>query len=151
LQALVMPASTELGELLDAYEGVPDTPARRRRFIEDYLDYLLRHRRLIAYMARDLAGLAHVLASAGGDWRERVEAMVAGDELDFHEQVRIAMAFRGIGAAIAQYPDADTAVLREALLDATRALLRTRPRRQSPVTITAADAPPPNQGDPRPG
>ncbi len=140
LQALLAPASTELDELLDAYEDVPDTPARRRRFIEDYLDYLLRHRRLIAYMARDLAGLAHVLASAEGDWRARVEAIAAGDELNFHEQVRVTMAFRGIGAVIAQYPDADTAELRQALLNATRALLRTRNRRQPPATATTKEA-----------
>src|ERR1700728_4001502 len=47
LQALVSPALTGLDELLAAHEGQPDTPLARRRFIEDYLDYLLRHRRLI--------------------------------------------------------------------------------------------------------
>lgn len=75
---------------------------------------------------------------AGG---ERVEATLAGDGLDFHEQARVAMAFQGIVAVIAQYPDADTAELREALVDAGRALLRPRPRRQPPVTVTIADAP----------
>jgi AcrR family transcriptional regulator len=129
LHALVTPAGAELDQLLDSYEGSPDAPGRRRRFIEDYLDFLLRHRRLIAYISRDLAGLAEVLASASGDWRERVEAMLAGDGVDFREQVRVAMAFRGIGAVIAQYPDVGTAELREALLDATRTLLRPRARR----------------------
>jgi hypothetical protein len=61
--------------------------------------------------------------------------MVAGDGLDFHDQVRVTMAFRGIGGVIAQYPDADTAELRAALLDAARALLRPS-RRLAPASAT---------------
>jgi hypothetical protein len=126
-----------LEELLDAHEGLPDTPAHRRRFIEDYLDYLLGHRRLIAYTVSDLATVAHPAIAAGSaERRGRMEAMLAGDGLDFNEQVRVEMAFRGIGGVIAQYPDADTAELREALLDATRTLMRTHPRRTPAATKT---------------
>jgi len=132
LQALVTPAMTGMRELLDAHEGLPDTPAQRRRFVEDYLDFLLRHRPLIAYMTQDLALLARPeMAAASADHRKRVGAMLAGDGLDFTEQIRVAMALRGIGGVIAQYPDAETSELREALLDATRALLRGGRRRPS--------------------
>ncbi len=141
LDALLTPAITGLDELLHAHEGQADTPGQRRRFMGDYLDHLLSYRRLIAYMVRDLAILAHpTIAAASADRRVRIEAMLAGDHLDFNEQIRVAMAFRGIGGVIAQYPDADTAELREALLDAARALLRTRPRRQPPATLAAATA-----------
>jgi AcrR family transcriptional regulator len=130
LQALVTPATTGMKELLDAHEGLPDTPAQRRRFIEEYIDCLLRQRALIAYMTQDLALLSRPEMAAGtADHRKRVGAMLVGDGLDFNEQIRVAMALRGIGGVIAQYPDADTSELRAALLDATRALLRGGRRR----------------------
>jgi AcrR family transcriptional regulator len=127
LEALVEPAITGLNEILDSCSGERDTPARRREFMQYYLDYLLRQRRLIAYISRDLATLAHPALSSGNEERRaRVEAMIAGSELDFSDQVRVAMAFGGIQAAIAQYPDADEEELREAMLDATTILLRPR-------------------------
>jgi AcrR family transcriptional regulator len=136
LGALVSPAITGLDELLDAHERRPDTAGERRRFIEEYVDYLLGHRRLIAYMSSDLAILAHpVMARGNQGRRERMERRLAGNGLDFNDQVRVTMAFRGIAGAIAQHPDADTAQLRNALLDAVRALLRPGRRR---VRITAA-------------
>jgi AcrR family transcriptional regulator len=133
LEALVSPALAGLDELLEAHEGQPDTPGERRRFIEDYLDHLLGHRRLIAYMSSDLAILAHpVLAIGSAGRRARLERKLAGDGRDFNVEVRVAMAFRGIAGAIAQYPNADTVQLRNALLDAVRALLRP-PRRRTLV------------------
>jgi AcrR family transcriptional regulator len=120
----------------DALLQATVTPAQRRRFMEDYLDHLLCHRRLIAYMVSDLAIVAHPLIAIGSaDRRARMQSMLAGDGLDFHDQVCVTMAFRGIGGVIAQYPDADTAELREALLDAARALLR--PARRRPPQRTA--------------
>jgi AcrR family transcriptional regulator len=141
LQATVSPAIADLEALLCVHEELPDSPAQRRRFMEDYLDYLLCHRRLIAYMVSDLAIVAHPAIAAGSaDRRARMQAMVAGDGLDFHHQVRVTMAFRGIGGVIAQYPDANTAELREALLDAARALLRPG-RRRSPAATASATPP----------
>jgi AcrR family transcriptional regulator len=138
LQALVAPAMAELDELFDAHEQEPDTPVERRRFLEDYLDYMLGHRRLIAYMSSDLAILAHpVLSTGNAERRARQERRLAGDGIEFGDQVRVAMAFRGIGGAIAQYPDADTAELRAALLDAVRALMRA-PRRRDPPAVPSA-------------
>jgi AcrR family transcriptional regulator len=136
LQATVAPAIADLEEVLSAHKGLPDSPAQRRRFMEDYLDYLLCHRRLMAYMVSDLAIVAHPAIAAGSaDRRARMQAMLAGDGLDFHDQVRVTMAFRGIGGVIAQYPDANTAELREALLDAARPLLR-QVRRRPPQPIS---------------
>jgi AcrR family transcriptional regulator len=141
LQALVAPAMAELDQLFDAHEHEPDTPAERRRFLEDYLDYMLGHRRLIAYMSSDLAILAHpVLSTGNAERRARLERRLAGDGIEFGDQVRVAMAFRGIGGAIAQYPDADTAELRGALLDAVRALMRA-PRRRDPLAVPSARGP----------
>jgi AcrR family transcriptional regulator len=127
LEALVEPAITGVDEILDACSGERDTPARRKEFMKHYLDYFLRQRRLIAYISRDLATLAHPAISSGNEERRRrVEALLAGSDLDFSDQVRVTMAFGGMQAAIAQYPDADESELREALLDAASILLRPR-------------------------
>jgi hypothetical protein len=67
----------------------------------------------------------------------RIEALLAGDGLDFHDQVRTAMTFGGFQAVISQYPEADAAELREALLDAAGALSRARPRRRQPATVAS--------------
>src|SRR5579872_7084131 len=39
LGALIAPANAGLEALLDAHAGTDDTPARRRRFMADYVDY----------------------------------------------------------------------------------------------------------------
>src|SRR5260370_426504 len=89
LEALVEPAITGLDEILDGCSGEPDTPARRRQFMKSYLDYLLRQRRLIAYISRDLATLAHPALSSGNDERrQRIAAILAGADLDFNDQIR---------------------------------------------------------------
>jgi AcrR family transcriptional regulator len=127
LEALVEPATTGLNEILDACSDEADTPARRREFIRLYLDYFLRQRRLVAYISRDLATLAHPALSCGHEERRaRVAAILAGTELDFSDHVRVTMALGAIQAVIAQYPDADEEELREALLEATTTLLRPR-------------------------
>jgi AcrR family transcriptional regulator len=139
LIALVTPAMEDLDELLDSQTGTRDTPARRRQFLAGYLDYLLRHRRLIAYISRDLATLAHpAITARRGERRARMEAMLAGDDLDFADQVRVAMAFGGIQSAIAQNPEAETGELREALLAATATLLR--PRRSASAAAAPASS-----------
>jgi AcrR family transcriptional regulator len=132
LQALTAPAIAELDALLDAYEQATDTPAQRRHFVEDYIDVMLGQRRLIAYMASDLAIVAHP-AIAGGhvERRARLQARLAGDGLELREQVRVTMATRAIGGVIAQFPDADPAELRAILIDATQALLRPSKRRSA--------------------
>jgi AcrR family transcriptional regulator len=125
LEALVEPAVRGVDEILDACSGEPDTPARRKEFMKQYLDYFLQQRRLIAYITRDLATLAHPAISAGNEERRtRMEAILAGADLDFADQVRVTMAFGGMQATIAQYPDADESELRAALLEAAAALLR---------------------------
>ena len=130
LRALIAPAIADLDALLDAHEHEPDTPARHRRFVEDYIDVMLGQRRLIAYMARDLAIVAHpAIAGGSAARRDRLQRRLAGDGLEFGEQVRVAMATGAIGAVIAQFPDADLTELRAVLIETTRAVLRTPTRR----------------------
>jgi AcrR family transcriptional regulator len=108
LEALVEPAITGVTDIIDACTGEPDTPARRKEFMKQYLDYYLRQRRLVAFISRDLATLAHPAFSAGIVVRRaRMVAILAVSDLDFSDRVRVTMAFGGMQAAIAQYPDAD--------------------------------------------
>jgi AcrR family transcriptional regulator len=131
LEALVMPVITDLDDLLDTVEVSPSVRASRRAFVELYVDYLLRHRRVIAYVSQDLACVAHpAIASGHRERRARMEAALADGELDFREQVRVALAFGGIQAVIARHPGAGTDELREALLEAASSLLRLRTRRR---------------------
>lgn len=131
LAALHEPVAKDLESVLDAHEGQPDTSATRRQFVQDYLDFLLRNRRTIAYIFRDLATLSHPVVAAGsGTRRARLERMLASDEVDFDEQIRISMVIGGMHAVIAQYPDSDGPELREALLGTSNALLRPQLRRR---------------------
>jgi AcrR family transcriptional regulator len=145
LEALVMPVMTDLDQLLDQVEVSPGVRAPRHVFVERYVDYLLRHRRVIAYVSQDLACVAHpAIASGHRERRARMEAALADGELDFREQVRVAMAFGGIQAVIARHPAADAAELRQALLEAAGSLLRLRsgprsPARQRPRTRSRVD------------
>ena len=81
-------------------------------------------------MASDLAIAAHPAISGGSAARrDRLQARLAGDGLEFSEQVRVAMATGAMGAVIAQFPDADFTELRAVLIETTRAVLRSPTRR----------------------
>lgn len=129
LAALIEPASQGLDSLLDEFERRPHTSWQRRRFVEAYIDLLLGLRQLIAYMASDLAVLAHPAVSGGHQERQRrLEAMLMDDALSFKERIRVTMALKGIAGTLAQNPDVDAAELREALVESAGILLRARPR-----------------------
>ena len=125
LAALHQPAVQDLEAVIAAFEEMPDTPTRPRRFVEAYLDFLLRHRRLIGYSFQDLATLAHpAVRSRSQGLQLRMEAVLLGSERAFGEQIRVSMVFGGMHAVIAQHPDAEASALRVAMLDAVAALLR---------------------------
>ncbi len=133
LQALIAPAAVGLDALLDTYEGEPDTPGQRRRVVTDYVDFLLEQRRLISYMASDIAIVAHPMIATGARERQaRIRALLAGEGLEFSQEVRVAVAFKAMAGVVAQYPDADVAELRRALIDLARDLLRPGRRHRAP-------------------
>ena len=136
LQALIAPAVTGLDALLGAYEGEADTPGRRRRFVTDYVDLLLEQRRLISYMASDIAIVAHPMIATGARERQaRIRALLAGEGLQFSQEVRVAVAFKAMAGVVAQYPDADVAELRRALIDLARDLLRPGRRHSGALSV----------------
>lgn len=135
LQALIAPAVVGLDALLTAHEGQPDTPGQRRRFVIDYVDFLLEQRRLISYMASDIAIVAHPMIATGARERQaRIRALLAGEGLEFSQEVRLAVAFKAMAGVVAQYPDADVAELRRALIDLATDLLRPGRRHSRSMT-----------------
>lgn len=136
--ALINPALSDFDVLLDEHESGPNTPARRRMFLDAYLDYLLEHRALIVYISRDLAILSHpIIADRAESRQTRLQTLLGGEDLDFAGQVRVAMAFGGMQAAIVQHPDASDHDLRQALGDAATTLLRARRRNNATVASAA--------------
>ena len=110
----------------------PATPARQRAFLEALIDYLLRHRSLVAYVSRDLAVLARpAIAERADERRRRMEQLLTGTDLDSNGRVRVSVAVGGLQAAISQHPDASSEHLREALRETARILLL--PRRRTPA------------------
>lgn len=133
LQALIEPALEGFEQLLAAYEVRRDSPGRRREFLDAYLDYLLEHRALMSYIARDLAILSHpVFAKRADDRRRRLERLLAGDDLDLPARIRVAVAFGGIQTAIVQHPEAEPTELRDVLREAATMLVRPRRRPHRP-------------------
>lgn len=127
LRALVLPAIAGLDALLASHAEHPNTAANRRRFLVEYVDYMMSHRRLIGYIASDLAIVTHPALAPGNQERgARVRARLAGDDLNFEDEIRAELAVRGIPRVISQYPHADPEELRDALLQAAAALLRSR-------------------------
>ncbi len=59
LAAVVAPAFEDLGQLLDGVEALRRESARRREALHAYIDYLIRQRRVAAWLSRDVAALTH--------------------------------------------------------------------------------------------
>ncbi|MEO5653267.1 MAG: helix-turn-helix domain-containing protein [Marmoricola sp.] len=59
LAALVGPAFTDLERFLDEVESIGRETTRRKRALEGYVDYLIRHRRIATWLAGDVAVLAN--------------------------------------------------------------------------------------------
>jgi AcrR family transcriptional regulator len=127
--ALIEPAFEDLDTLLTGHSDDLDTPSQRRQALEGYLDYLLRFRRLMSWLSRDLAALANpAMASRGANYPERIARILGGPELDFAASIRIAVVLGGIQTTIATHPEADPAELREALLATVGPMLGLRRR-----------------------
>ena len=130
--AIIEPALEDLNALVTSRSDDLDTPSQRREALERYLDFLLRFRRLMSWLSRDLAALANpAVASRGANYPERIARMLGGPDLDFAASIRISVVLGGIQTTIATHPDADPTELREALLATVSPLLGLR-RRSAP-------------------
>ena len=59
LTAVLDPAFAALEAMLDSAETVRRDSARRRQGLAAYIDYLITHRRVVAWLSRDVAAVSH--------------------------------------------------------------------------------------------
>ncbi|WP_211435769.1 TetR/AcrR family transcriptional regulator [Trujillonella endophytica] len=118
LRALVQPAFAELMAIVTEEER---RPARAGRVVEvgRYVDYLLRHRRVAVWLARDAAAMTRaVVTDQATEVRERTEAMLVGSEADGLSRIWAAATLQALaGGLVAAPPDATDAWLREELTE----------------------------------
>jgi AcrR family transcriptional regulator len=116
LLALVEPAFDELLALADA-----GLQARRRGAVDiaGYVDFLLRHRRVAAYLTRDPTAMSRpVLVEKGTRMREQVETMLLGGDADELGTFWGAATLQALaGALVAAPPEATEEWLREELTE----------------------------------
>jgi AcrR family transcriptional regulator len=116
LLALVEPAIDELMAM-----AAETASAQRGRGvgIARYVDYLLRHRRVAAYLTRDATAMSHpLLVEKGAQLRGRVEAMLLGRDVDDLGTVWGAATLQAVaGALLAAPPEVSEEWLREELTE----------------------------------
>lgn len=59
LAAIISPAFDDLAQLIDEAESVRREGTRRKQALHGYIDYLIRQRRVAAWVSRDVAALTH--------------------------------------------------------------------------------------------
>jgi AcrR family transcriptional regulator len=95
-----------------------------RYLVEGYLDLLLAQRPMIRWLRTDLSARAH--PSIGPrllELGERLNLMLGGRDMSFDEQVRVTAALGALGAAVSQFPDAESGALRDPLLQIAYTIL----------------------------
>lgn len=133
LHAIVQPLLDDLRDLVDETTHMLEGAEAKRRFIEDYLGLVLRHRWVCAILFRDLTSITAI-----GAMIEQLKAMalklqvvLGGPDPTSEHRVRAAAALEALSVALAApafLPDVPEDVLRRTLLDAAAAILRLEDR-----------------------
>jgi AcrR family transcriptional regulator len=120
LRALVEPAFTELLTLVAEGELRP-AAARGAGVVEvgRYVDYLLRHRRVAVWLARDATAMSRpVVTEQATEVRDRTEAMLVGAEAEGRARVWAAATLQALaGGLVAAPADASDEWLRTELTE----------------------------------
>ena len=132
LEAVVEPTWSDLEAFFEKFGTGPLKPARRREAIAEYVRLMVKHRALLAFLAREgdrqrpESGLSR-FPSIG----DRVGQLFSGDAPDLGERIYCAAAIRGLALAPAMFPEVDDDVLQEHLLRFAETTLapRRRPKR----------------------
>jgi AcrR family transcriptional regulator len=127
LTAIVEPFFADVEAVLASPSFGPGNRNRnRRQRLEDFIDCLITHRRVLGFLSRDIAVLAHKdIGPRGQLIRDRLSAAIAGSELSFDNRVRVNFALSGLQGAIIDNSTATAEGLRGPVVDCINAVLRT--------------------------
>ncbi len=126
---LLEPLFSDVEGLLDG-AGEVVTAAARRRLLEDYVDVVVTHRRLVGLAFADLSILGRSgLGPRAQDQGRRLAGLLLRD-LELGSQVRAAVAIGGLQVAVSALADADAGTVREAACEAAGAALGLPPARR---------------------
>jgi AcrR family transcriptional regulator len=119
LLALVQPAIDELMAMAVAVDSGLRPQRGRGIEVARYVDYLLRHRRVAAYLTRDATAMSRpVLVEKGAQLRGQVEAMLLGADVDDLGTVWGAATLQALAGALMAAPaDVSEEWLREELTE----------------------------------
>lgn len=119
LTALVQPAFDELSRFIDGREARPHRGVRRTAELTEYVDFLLRNRRVMAFITRDAAAMSRpVVVAQGVALRDRVEALLLGHaEDDRLARFWVSGTMQAMAGALLSCPDAPEEWLREELVE----------------------------------
>jgi len=127
LSAVVEPFFADMEAVMDSAETGPGRKAsNRRKRLDDFVDCLLTHRKVLGFLSRDLAALGRQdVAQRSQALQERLSAAIAGNiNLSPENRVRVSFALSGAQGAIVDNSEASADQLRGPVLDCVDAILR---------------------------
>ena len=125
IAALIEPVFDDLETWLDEVEENRPSAALRAVRLEQYLDFLLERRRILGFITRDLAVLAHPMVTRrAAPIQIRLDALLLGGDLEPADRIRATVMLTGMQGAIAAHGTEDPVLLRETILGAGQAMLR---------------------------
>ncbi|MDA0637576.1 helix-turn-helix domain containing protein [Nonomuraea sp. MCN248] len=75
-----------------------------RELLDDYFDLIWRHREVIVMMVRELTVLSHLdLGKRMIEWRQRLVALLLGDDLTTAQRIRATIALGGLADCSVEY------------------------------------------------
>jgi len=131
LNAVVEPAFSDLNAYFDRWGTESLKPARRRQAIAEYVALLVKHRSLLAFLAKE--GDRRNPEPVMRQWPlvgEKLERLFGGDLTDLSERLYLAAVIRGLAIAPVNFPEVGDDDLREHLQVAAERMFA-RPRRRS--------------------
>jgi AcrR family transcriptional regulator len=127
---LAAPFMDGFANLLD--EAQRDDADVSRLLVEGYLDLLLDQRALVRWLRDDVSARLHPsIGNRLADLNERFHVLLGGANMTFDEQVSVTAALGALGAGVSNFPDADSAQLRDPLLRAAWAVLHQDPETEA--------------------
>jgi AcrR family transcriptional regulator len=126
LAAIIEPLFADVEAVLDsAHFGPGHRLQSRRQSLEEFIDCLLVHRRVLGLLSRDIAILGRAdIGPRGQAIQDRLSAAIVGNDLSLENRIKISFAISGLQGAIVTNSAATDEQLRGPVLNSINAILR---------------------------